>query len=457
MRAGEAGDMTGENAKASLFGFPHHLEDEARYLCQLLFQGTDVWLARYENPIERLRTDLSFARDYRCAVHRGFFLCQEHVVQRLQMPGVRSPPEIALYRDAIDCIAWQLFGHQMHIARRFYQGQKPPSLAESNFSSVHRIAVENFSAPDHSRFPLLTDLTSFVQVGDILVADVNLGTLTIVEVKEGEKNHRVLEFARALAEHPCARAAHFFREEEGEKAFQQLGRTLRQASRMEHVSRFVNTGESYDPDQKALIKTIESQAQPETYDGDLAELLERSTERNWAISVIDECLFLGVYRENFRLVGESIFRAWFEGSGGESGFPLENLLATSTFAPLGLPVLAKFLPREAKLDLMFARAVAYVAIDMNAFIALGRANGLNMRWSTPREAARMKRGTNRPWTHVKRAVIVERGGEKGSLSDGLLMRMIHHGVTPKFAVQILKDYTQTADGVDSPIDTGADK
>ena len=422
---------------------PSELEAETRELYSSAMCGSDQVFRSVADPLTKMAEEPSFRRAYRCAAHEGFQQAQEHVVSRLQQSGTtHTSAVLALYRATLDSIAWTLLGRELYLARRFYLGQRPPDIKQSNFESV-RAAASALRAHDHSTFPLFSDLTSFIQVGDLLVADVDRG-MTIVEVKSGSTNSKVLEFAQFLATTPCERAVQFFRRSEGEATFQQLGRVMRQASRMEHVTEVVNTGSGVDPDEQMPVKIIESEAPLDDYDDDLAAVIDESRARGWALRHIDDCLFVAAYRDAFRAAGEYMFRTWFSECGGEDGFPLENLFATSMRTPLGLPIFCRSLPREAKFDLLFGRVAVYVALDMNGFIGLSNQNGLEIGWASRRETERLKKAskkqskTGKPWTHRHRAIVNKNGS--GALHDGLLTRIIHHGVTPRSAVQILKDY-----------------
>ena len=89
-----------------------------------------------------------------------------------------------------DTIFWHLIEGKLYIARRFYQntpGSK--NLEDTNYKSVMLVADKINEKPDN--FVLLTDITSYVQIGDLVgVID---GKRKLIEVKEGERNNEILE------------------------------------------------------------------------------------------------------------------------------------------------------------------------------------------------------------------------------------------------------------------------
>jgi len=120
----------------------------------------------------------------------------------------------------------------------------------------------------------------------------------------------------------------------------------------------------------STVRVPDAPFNTENYDAELVSVLEKSRRTGWAIEHIDDCLFIGAYRGDFRGPAELIFRTWFEGCGAHRRFPFANLFLTSTRTPLALPVGCRQIPREEKFDLMFGRVVVFVAIDMNGFIRL---------------------------------------------------------------------------------------
>ena len=97
--------------------------------------------------------------------------------------------KLDVYKHLADTIFWLLIGGKLHLARRFYHnvpGEK--DLIETNYESVLSVAKEINATP--LNFVLLTDITSYVQLGDLV--GLVYGRHTVIEVKEGKRNHEML-------------------------------------------------------------------------------------------------------------------------------------------------------------------------------------------------------------------------------------------------------------------------
>jgi hypothetical protein len=427
----------------SIKAFPSSLEDETRILHELVLCGAEPLLRSWENQAEMLNHAAS-RHAFFCAAHQGFHKAQNHIVEAVTNPTNPVPDvTLAMYRKIMDCVAWQMLEMQLYAARRLYQNQRPPSLKHSNFHSV-KAAAEFETTPDYAKFALISDLTSFVQVGDLLTYDANAG-LAVVEVKEGGKNKKLIEFAQFFAESKCERALHHFFKQEGEKTIDQLGRMLRQSARMGHFVELLKTGNSWDPDLDVDVRVPNDPVPLKSYDDHIVEVVEQSKERGWAIALVDDCFFIGAYRDKMRIPGKEIFRIWFEGCGGKPGFPRDNLISCMQ-VPLALPVFCRGIPKEHMFDILFGRVVVYLGINMDKFIDLCCANGLEARWSSRKEAAKLhqqaRHKTHHPWTFENQALLVGSKDNLGPISDGLFVRMLFHGTTPLSAVDLLQKHSK---------------
>lgn len=148
-------------------------------------------------------------------VHRGFYLAQKNVVRLLtkilterkqlksELKDARRnklKEEIAkisnlieenkyqemVFRKVMDAIAWQLFHYDLSILKRLYGGEELIDITDSNLES-ELFAVDRFLEEDPYCFVLISDLTTFIQVGDLIVFRPDKG-LEIYELKDGEKN-----------------------------------------------------------------------------------------------------------------------------------------------------------------------------------------------------------------------------------------------------------------------------
>lgn len=100
---------------------------------------------------------------------KGMREAQNLIVERIKSNPDLSDSEEVLFRGIADSIAWQFLGNQLCHARRLFKEQIPPDLKNSNFDSVVIVANQMVEAHPDS-MPLISDLTSFVQVGDLFIS-----------------------------------------------------------------------------------------------------------------------------------------------------------------------------------------------------------------------------------------------------------------------------------------------
>jgi hypothetical protein len=405
-------------------------------LMSLTVEHAEGWIKDYDYDLQKVLREPALLDQFIGLVHEGFWIAQDLAVQVLVEEGARDAQKAQLYRHYMDVIAWQLIDNQLYIARRLFRRTAPPSLQEANLKSVRHVACD-FGAADQKRFALLTDLTSFVQVGDLLTKYED-GAIGVIEVKEGEVNSRILRFLESLASTECPYSIKLFRDSEGEKTFNQLTRVVRQRLRGAHVEEVVNTGAGVDPDTGEHVIVRDVPVTMSSWESKLVELLEESNDRGWAIAHIENCLFVGVYRENMRLAGELIFRGWLEHCTEDSCSPIANLM-DGIVRPLALPHLLWALPREQKLDILFGRAVVWLGLDMNSFMSLcNESSPVRLRWASRKETGKLRdRYRSKVWTQNNRAILIESGGQKGVFGDAI-GRIFFHAATPRSAIEGLR-------------------
>ena len=132
---------------------PAHLEEVAKQLLEEICCGScSLW------PLEpeRMKEPEFRASFYRLA-HDGMWAAQERFINRIGNVEPMAPGEEALYRTAMDTIAWQMLQGQLCYARRFFREQRQPSLSNSNLESVVA-AARHYRAQEPDSMPLIADL-----------------------------------------------------------------------------------------------------------------------------------------------------------------------------------------------------------------------------------------------------------------------------------------------------------
>ncbi|MGI4845218.1 MAG: hypothetical protein ACRYF7_18065 [Janthinobacterium lividum] len=301
-------------------------------------------------------------------------------------------------------------------------------MKESNFESVVFCAEER-ARQDPGSISIISDLTSFVQVGDLLSMD-SRGRLTIAEVKEGKKNHEILEFMHFFIETPCSHALGHFAQKHGMPGMKQLQRMLRQAERMGHVTEVMSTGKSVDPDTEQNISIPEEFVYVPKWDEELNDILDSCTVRGWGWNVIDECFFMGAYSKDvMHGHGHLLFNTLFDKFEGGLESPRYRL-NDCMIAPLALPLFNLDIPEEHKFDLLFGRKNVCLGLNITNFLERLKQAGMTVREATNKETSQMEQKGGELYKWKGRAIFIGNGKDEVCISPGLFIRILFHGQKP---------------------------
>ena len=426
------------------------LEPLARQLYEQACCGSrSLWGDLAQLRAEGLATDKELAKKFYSLANAGMRAAQREIVDRVSCSEDISASEEVLYRGVGDAIAWQFLDHQLCHARRMFKEQAPPSLKHSNFESVVR-AANHIETQHPDSMPLITDLTSFVQVGDIFASIPGQGMVTI-EVKEGEENKRIADFLKFYSETHCDRALELFVTQSGPKSVKQLGRMLRQVDRMSHFQEVVATGQSRDPDTGHTVRIPDEKIFMDTWDEELRRTLENDAGKGWLIDVIDDCLFLGAYFDPKMIAaGHVAFNSWFDHSGGTAECPRARLVDAMRI-PLALPLFSRHIPEERIFDLLFGRVHVCLGVNVEALLTRCKKEGLKVEPLSRRTTSQLQQKGLHPYLHNGQAVSIGDGsGNDMVIYDGIFLRMLFHGQRPVSLIQALLNNAREEDAQGQP-------
>lgn len=416
----------------SPMALPPELEVLARRLYIMACKGSSQHWDEIDNP-NALINDSTLRADFYNSANEGMRSAQEEIISIIENSEKIELPTEILLRGIADAIAWQLLGSQLCFARRFFKQNIQPNIYNCNFESAVFAAREHLKNNPNS-IPLLSDLTSFIQVGDLLICDPDKG-ITICEVKEGVMNQKIGDFMKFFVESKCERSLYYFAKQEGPKAYKQLGRMFRQASRMAHVTSMLSVGEGTDPDTDEKIRIPDEYIQIDSWDDRLIKKIKESEEKGYAVDVIDNCLFLGCYaKPHMVTAGHVIFNSWFDNSKGTPDCPRGRLI-DSMRNPLALPIFNRCIPDEFKFDILFGRKHVCMAICIEALLEECKKAGLSVRFATNKERGKLDQAGNRPYRHKGKVILISKGEHEVVLMDGLFLRIMYHGQSPISLIQ----------------------
>lgn len=348
--------------------------------------------------------------------------------------------EEILFRAIADTIAWGMLGGQLCYARRVYKFQKQPDLSASNFDSVVQVARE-LRESDPGCMPLISDLTSFVQVSDIINVSAER-IISYIEVKEGGHNKYVLDLAMFYEESRCEKFLEIVEKRESSKTVKQMKRVLRQKARLTHLRDVMVTGASQDPDTGEFVRIPDPFFEIETYEEELDGLIANAREKqSWAYDV-NGSIFMGAYAGDVAPRGHLPFMMALSLEGDlEQDYHIVRL-ADCMFAPLAPPVFSRRLEREVMMDLIFGRMNVCVAVSIPRLIEVCEMAGMDARYATRKELGRAKVNGADPVVHRGKGLVFSIKGKEMMLLEGIIFRALFHCQKPE---SVIRHYLENTD------------
>jgi hypothetical protein len=410
-----------------------NLEELAHRLFELSTKGSEpVW---DELKAGGINEDLDLKRRFFASSHAGMRGAQQIIIENIQSNEVLTSSQAVLFQGIADSMAWQMIGDQLCYARRFYKGHKQVDLKQSNFDSVV-LAADQAVSRDPGSFSLISDLTTFVQVGDLLTMG-SLGGLTIGEVKEGQKNHEIMEFMSFFAKSGCPRSFQYFAQKHGASGIKQLQRMSRQMERMGHVKEVMTEGRSLDPDTNQKICIPEKSVYMPSWSDELNETLEISDSKGWALNVIDDCLFIASYSKDTMLGrGHGVFNMWFDEFEGAGNSPRVRLLDSLTH-PLALPLFNWNISEKHKFDILFGRKNVCIGLNVSVLLEKLQKEGFKVRDATNKEASKLDQQGFPPYRYNGKAIYIGNEQQEMALMDGIFLRVLFHNQRPVGTIQAI--------------------
>lgn len=380
-----------------------------------------------------------------------------------------SEYEIAIFRKLADTVAWSICQGQHWITRRLYIGENQPYLRYSNFESTLEAAQE-VSESDSLAFALISDLTSFIQVGDLLAVFPTEGDqdegrvgqrVAIIEVKEGSKNAEIRELLEFYYEQGCPRPLWGLAKQEGKKTAKQIKRMAKQDLRGARVQQVLNEEAGIDLLTGLPVRVAEEPIDLEDYDDELNDLHEKSKAEGDALLAIDDCLAIGVYdptrvRDPYLAFAHDIFHLAHpeEECPDPEGMDLSDLyqalrpvfpivdLIHGLDVPLAVPIFMRRLPMNLINDVLLRRVRILLYLDYESFMRLARQQGLVADWLTSKKVHSAEAKT--VFTIGKKGISFSDGEVSMTMGDGIPSRIYYDGVRPLSAVALIESYLRQA-------------
>lgn len=285
----------------------------------------------------------------------------------------------SILRIFMDFIAWQFLGGQYYRVRRFYDMRKKdnsrPTLSKSNIESVKN-AVEYYHALSPLNFALISDLTSFIDIGDILLMDNY--QLVPIEVKEGEKNKEIFDF---LFKEKMLESL----ETIDENFLKQAKRILNQAERGHLLCNFLKNEKGIDPFTELKTEVNKEAFEIKTYIDEFEKLVANLDVKNYSYTRIEDIISIGIYQKEMIRMGDILIPLLNR----EKEYPVFNYREKFQM-PISEPIFYYGLSKKTIFDILFGRINIVMSINLDKFIELCNLEGLDARYLSEEETMKRK-------------------------------------------------------------------
>jgi hypothetical protein len=327
--------------------------------------------------------------------------------------------EITFARRMLDVILWTLFAGEHSTLRRLIVEGGEHNLSEENIA-VGLHAADHFNR-DPQVMALCTDMLSLVHVGDLLLANRREGSIEFVELKAGHKNAEIAAVAEFAVRTDCKLFEAAATAEYDETDRKHYERVKKQAQRNEMIVSTIQNEGGTDPNTGNRVVIHATPDSPAYWTDRVQQCYERlSEDKKWAIDVIDECVYLGVYSDQATaFVG---FNAWMEREGCES--QIFNLM--DSFHDLGVrPLGATLLMPDLRKKILRGEILVIMCLDIRKFIELGNSMQPDyMQLATKAETGKMRTHRLGNFTLNGRYIRATVGGEAMFMGAGTRDRVL---------------------------------
>lgn len=340
---------------------------------------------------------------------------------------------IRILRRFYDAIVWSFVRGEHSTIRRFFTPSNIDNLSKKNIEDGS-VFLEKANA-DRFNIAIDADITTFMHSGDALVFNPFKGT-TLVEVKTGHKNSKICEDVRKYTSPENLSQVDEFVAGLNEKDRQQFGRIRKQLELSRSIVDVLNNGIGVDYSTGQNVVTPTTSITSDFFSTEIVSLYESLSEKKtWAIDVIDECLYLGVYSDQrSAILG---FNGWMGVM--ECKSPVFNILDFLK-DPLAPPLPYLDLPTPLLDDIMKDKVVVVMCLDVVGFIEkVNKKYGDYLFFLEKKESRKHLDSLNAMWSYEGRVVGYKNGTGTGVLGYGVVTRILYDFQRPLNMIAQLKD------------------
>ena len=342
----------------------------------------------------------------------------------------------AILRMIANSIVWTMFGMQRWRVRWLWTAT-PPVPITSISPQTSAFVDEINGSPDS--MSLMTDITSLVGVGDVLVASWDHIRPIIYELKSGAANSRIVSLVDVYQADVEKVPFH----ELGPHARQHFERVARQTKREQNFESIASNDTGKDPETGVDMRNVGDEAMTlDTYDAVLGEIMSVAARRGSAIECVDGCLWIGVYyRASLQDKPRQSFLQEITNRGASGAFRVWNIQQASMH-PRMQPVFFRAIPPETVYDILLGEALVLAYVDWDAFFQQANHKGINARWTTRKE----RKGVTDIYGRLEQAFrsdghtpVFIKGESEYHPLGGTAQRIVVEGASPHSILQMVEE------------------
>lgn len=368
-------------------------------------------------------------------------------------------------RRLLDSILFAMIQQQNWLFRRFTIDLRIHNIDPTVLNRTVQVAVER-NREDRMKFNLVSDLSTVVQIGDLIEIDASAqGMWKVIELKQGTMN----EVLSGLIgqENMSSEVVATVKNTLGDKAAKQARRMIRQVRRVEELERIVETDRGLDP-----LNEVETVMTPDTltlddYHNEIENTYVRAMQKGTAALEISGCLrIVGIAQEKVKgrakvAAAHQLFHmanrerpCAFSSKGRTTDqFEEGKMLKTVPYfvdivdynlnVPIADPIFA-WPNRRMIFDLVMGRVQIFVQFDFEAFFRFANSHDIKIRWIKGKEAEKVKKFSMRlPGTDDAWGILAElANGDRATLLSGFLSRPYTNFATPRQMIEMIKDWPE---------------
>jgi len=386
---------------------------------------------------------------------------EKEVFQLIRM--IRNRQKVL--RRIVDSILFTMIQQQNWLLRRFTIDLKIHAIDPEVLNRTVQIAVDR-NREDRMKFNLVSDLSTVVQIGDLIEIDASVrggGKWKVIELKQGKMNELISGILGLKSSSADAVVA--VKTSLGEKAEKQAHRMIRQVRRVGELERIVETDRGFDPSNDVETLMTKDTLVLDNYHDEMMKLYESANVKGAAALEVSGCLRIfaipqdkagqrtgEVAAHQFFHAANKDLSCAFRGAGDPASQAEEKKMLKSVpyfvdivdynlNVPMADPIFA-WPNRRMVIDLVVGRMRMFVQFDIDAFIRLAEGEGVKLRWIKGKEADKLKKFSMRiPGSDDAWGILAEfPDGTHATFLAGFLARPYMNCTTPRQMIEMIKDW-----------------